>query len=592
MPYDEYTIRKAKEKGIFEDNVFDPKVLLLPEEDKEKIQKQLNKLLDETEKKETKLKNIPPQKEVDVELNFMEKLIAFILSFFGIMTLSDYKIRKALHIVEKKLSKIKPQVYNHSSKKLTRFFALKIYNLYTQLGLLRDLIQYTFNSPEWSNPLQPGKTGIELLFEKLCNINSSVTDEKFSIKNITKVVTEMGSLKLAWAPIEDAIKNHLESFTSDLIKNANMLYTNLLYLKRIAEYDFIQLLKRFDPNFSPKETPIFTDIPGEAIIPYLIDLEENLIQIDFSLDNLTLLKKLTEVAKFLSISPQAEGGDVTDELLEEEILNLINNLNNLASERVLTMLIQVLKKDPFYFPSVFYVQYDLFKIYSEVFYKRIKFITESIVKEKKLKEMETFIKKDFNEIVWAGVYCPEYSEKIERKGLGNFDFTYHIGTIRTFFDLYFKDSIRDFLSLVLLNGLFADRFFQKTLSELTYNLEKFEEKFRNFLEDVEFSGNSGKKITGYLERTDLTPEIKKTAERVVSNINANAKELFNEFYNIFIILEDCISKLRKDIELHPPKYLRNIRSIGGSKNQKLLSALIIDSDKLKSLKEVFVFLRE
>lgn len=594
MPYDRDTVKKLKEKGIFEDNVFDPNVLQLSEEEKAKIQRQIiTKSLSEEEKKEFEFPQPkPPSKEVEVELTFLERVLAFILSFFGIMSLSDYKLKKAIYLIEKRLLKIKPPLYNHRSNKITKFFALKIYNIYTQLALIREIVRKTFDSPEWENPLQPRKTGVELLFEKLAGINSSVIDEKFSIQNITRVVSEIGGFKLAWEGIEEAVKKHFESITKESIDTANALYTNLIHLKKLSEYDFVQLLKRFDPDFSPKTTPSFADIPGEAIVPYLSELENSLIQIDFSIDNFTLIKKILEVSHFLSISGNENEDSLDEEIIDDQILSLVTVLKNFAYEQSLTMLIQIFTKDPAYSPIVLFSKYDLYKIYCDTFYKRIKFITEHIVKEKKLKEIEEVVKKVYNEIIWVGIYNPSYSHSLEERGLGNFEYIYHIGTINTFFELYFEDSIKKFLSLVLLNGLFADKFFQKTLSEVAYNLEKFEEKFRTFREDLSNEGNIGKKILGYLDRKEVTPNIKKTVERLIGNVNTSAIELFSEFFNIFILLEDCLGKLRKDIELHPPKYLRNIRSIGGSKNPKILSTLITDHETLKSLKEVFTFLKE
>ncbi len=594
MPYDEYTVRKAKEKGIFQDKVFDPRVLQLSEEEKEKLQKELDKTSLELEKKKDgvhTLKTNLSDKDLDVKLGFFEKIWIFILSFFGITSLTEYKINKSLHFVEKQITKIKPPIYNRGTKKLTAFFAFRIYNIYTQLGIIRRLMENTLNSLEWANSEQIRKTGVELFFEKICMVNSSVIDEKFSSQNIQRVLNEFGSLKLAWEGMEDAIKKHFETFSRETIENANALYTNILYIKRLAEYDFSQFLKRFDPEFSLKTTPNFIDVAGEALVGYLMELESIFIQIDFSVNNLDLIKKLIEVEKFMLISTN-EAELLDDELMDEEIINLLTNLKNIAYDSSLTNLIRIFKRDPLYNPVVLHTTFDVFKVYCDVFYRRMKYIIEFTFKERKLKEVENYINKVFNVIEWVGIYNPEISASLESRGFGSFDYVYHIATVNTFLINHFRTGIKNFLSLALLSGFFLDKFFQKTLSELTYDLEKFEEKFNDFYMDMQKDGNTAKKVMGYLERRDITNDIKKTVERVVTSINTNAKEIFNEFYNLFIILEDCMEKLKKDIELHPPKYLRNIRSIGGSRNPRILSGLITDYENVHSLKEVVVFLRD
>ncbi len=591
MPYDEYTVKKAKEKGIFEDNVFDPKVLQLSEEEKRKLQSDLEKVASGLENKSHNytLRDTFDNKEIEVKLSFFEKIWVFLLSFFGIISLSEYKLRKSLHSIIKQLSKIKPPIFLPHSKKLTPFFALRIYNLYTMLGILRKLINETLNSDEWSNPNQLRKTGLELFFEKLCMVNPNIIDEKFSYQNIQKVINEFGNIKNAWEGIEEAIAKHFESFPPDAIENSNLLYTNFIYLKRLAEYDFISLLRRFDPDFTMKNTPNFTEVSGEALLPYLVDLESIFIQIDFSLNNLDVLKKLVEIRNYINLANEEE---TEEENIEEEIIQLLTNLKNMAYEASFTNIIKILKKDPLYSASVLYTRFDLFKLYCETFHKRIKYITETSFKERKSKEIESYVNKIFKNIEWVGIYNNDTSEKLEARGFGSFEYIYQIATINTFLTDYFNTTIKSFLSLVLLSGFFLDKFFQKTLSELTYDLEKFEEKFNHFYAEMQREGNTAKKIIGYLERRDVTSDIKKTVERLITAINTEAKELFAEFSNLFFIMEDCIDKLRKDIDLHPLKFLRNIRSIGGSKNTKILTTLIEDNEKLKELKEVISFLRD
>lgn len=591
MPYDEYTVKKAKEKGIFEDNVFDPKVLQLSEEEKRKLQSDLEKATSGLENKphDYTLKDNFDNKEIEIKLSFFEKIWVFLLSFFGITSLSEYKLKKSLHSIIKQLSKIKPPIFLPHSKKLTPFFALRIYNLYTMLGILRKIINETLNSDEWATPNQLRKTGLELFFEKLCMVNPNIIDEKFSYQNIQKVINEFGNVKNAWEAIEEAIAKHFESFPADAIENANLLYTNFIYMKRLAEYDFISLLRRFDPDFTMKSTPNFTEVSGEALLPYLVDLESIFIQIDFSLNNLDVLKKLIEVRNYINLANEEES---EEENLEEEIIQLLTNLKNMAYEASFTNIIKILKKDPLYSASVLYTRFDLFKLYCETFHKRIKYITETSFKERKSKEIESYVNKIFKNIEWVGIYNNDTSEKLEARGFGSFEYIYQIATINTFLNNYFNTTIKSFLSLVLLSGFFLDKFFQKTLSELTYDLEKFEEKFNHFYIEMQRDGSTAKKIIGYLERRDITSDIKKTVERLITSINTEARELFFEFANLFFIMEDCIDKLRKDIDLHPPKFLRNIRSIGGSKNTKILTTLIEDNEKLKELKEVISFLRD
>jgi hypothetical protein len=71
-----------------------------------------------------------------------------------------------------------------------------------------------------------------------------------------------------------------------------------------------------------------------------------------------------------------------------------------------------------------------------------------------------------------------------------------------------------------------------------------------------------------------------------------AGELFERFYPNFSVMVEIITKLHNDINSKPPKYLRNIRSIGGLKNLKYLNTLSESHETIKSIQELMILLKD
>ncbi len=610
MSYDQNSVDQAKKKGLFNDKVFDPKALQLSSEEKEKIQKDINRHQPEVEEppfpQEQLSSNAKPfeKKEFYVELNFFEKIYIVFLSFFSRQGVYNYRLNKALKNIEKSLNKYKPSVFNSSTQRITKFFAYKLHDVYLKILALKKVMEQPLNSESWDNPEQIHKTGLELLFEKIMDINSKEVDSNFSYQGIGRIIADFESSMKAGNAVENSIKAYLASLDKKSTEAANKIYTNLMYIKNLTEYDFISLFKRFDPQYNPGVSPAFNDIAAEALLPYLSDLEDILLQIDLNLDNVLIFKNLFDVSSFMAMTSEPsliiEEGKMNNdndssvrERIENEFYQCFDALKDLLTKNYFTQLLQLIKRDPLYTPVIMHTNYDIYKLYCEIFEERINFIAAFIMKEKRTKKIDIHVKKIFTVFKWAGVYSIETSAKIEELGLIGFIYCYHLGIINTFLNTIYDETMKSILNLTVTNGLFIEKFFQKTVSDTFYSLDKFEEKLRDFIFDMKDEGVTGKKISSLLLKKEGNQiETRKTLERNTAYANTKAKELFDEFYPNFSLITDILTKLYNDIDTKPPKYLRNIRTIGGLKNSRYLSGLLKSYETIKSIKELILLLKE
>lgn len=613
MPYEKSNIDDARKKGIFDNNTLDPKVLTLSIEEKAKMQKDLSKAQkdmnkgDEAGAQDEGKRERPREKPAfDITLSAFERIVAFILQVFGIQTIDKYKMNKIIRLIGRELSKIKPPIFNYTNRRVTRFFAYKVYDLYLRLIGFRQLFERTVDDPKvWDNPNMK-RTGVELFFEKMAGINSDEVGARFGDDGLSKTLADFDSPKNAADAVNKALYAYLYSIDKGLIEQINRSYTNLVYFQKLADFDFLQLFRRFDGNFSAAASPNFMDIPGDALLTYLKDLEEAVLQIDLSMDGIQVFRMLQQTAKAIhgdDITPDGDpdvpGARIDNSILNDEgkltnnVILLIEALKELMMKKFNTLLIQVIKNDPTYGPSIVHTRYDLYKIYCDVFEKRVALKVKKIQKERRSKKVEDILRMNFPNYQWVGVCTISLSEKMEQSGFSPFLYFYHLALVSSFMHYFYEELIKNMLNIVLLNGMFMEQHFKKTCSDTFYSLEAFAEEFASFTLEIGVEGPVGKKLMGLLSKKDENQtDYRKVVERVILSINGRAGEYYDKFFALFQVLVDIVNKIFTDIDAKPPKNIRNIRAIGGLKNVRLVSVIEKSFHVINQVKELIKLLRE
>jgi hypothetical protein len=609
MPYDKSNVDDAKKKGIFDNNTLDPKVLTLSIEEKAKMQKDLSKaqknmnMAGESAAGEDQKREERRQKPAfDISLTLFERLLAFFLQIFGIESVDKFKMNKIIKLIGRELSKIKPPIYNYSNRRVTRFYAYKIYDLYLRLIGFRQLFERTLGDPKiWDNP-NIKRAAVEVFFEKMAGINSDEVNARFGEDGLARTLAEFDNAKSATDTVNKAVYAYLFSIDKELIDQINRSYTNLVYFQRLAEYDFLQLFRRFDSDFTPASSPSFMDIPGEALLSYLKDLEENILQIDLSMDSVAVFQKLQQTA--LLVNGDALVANDTDVRIDMSVLNdegkltntvilLIEALKELMMKKFNTLLIQVIKNDPTYGPSIVHTRYDLYKIYCEVLEKRVTLQVKKIMKERRNKKIEDILKMNFPDFQWVGVCTASLSEKLEMNGFTPFLYFYHLALVSSFLRHFYEELIKSVLNIVLLNGNFMETHFKKTCSDNFYGLEAYHEEYKTFMEELGVEGVLGKKLMALLARKDENQaDYRKVVERNILSINGRSGEMFDKFFALFQVLLEIVNKIFTDVDAKPPKNIRNIRGIGGLKNSRLMNAIEKSFHAMNQIKELIRLLRE
>lgn len=608
MKYPKDQIEGAKNAGAF-DSDMDAKILALDDDEKSRLNKSftsLQKDLDteptdeDSEHLDTQETSLPP----DVPLSFFEKILSFLFQVLGIKTVEQFKIDKLLKDVEKDLSFIKPTIFLPKNKRITRAFAHKIHDLFLRLLWMKNLFDLTLNNnKEWENSKLP-KTLVEKFFEKLSGINSTDVDSYFSREGMSRIIKQFDDPKLAMETIDKNMQSYLASIDKTLISKVNQSFTELMFFKNLSEYDYISLFRRFDPSFEMGRAPTFNDIPGDAMLSYLLSLEELLMHIDLKLNYSPIFIALYKV------SLEAQGDDNLDKLTAEgleindnnplqedkllqELAALTEILKELMYKNYFTLIIRMLKQNPVYQPSVLLTSYDLFHIYSETLQSRVKLTAKKIIRSHKQKDLEAHLHKIFPNLFWVGIYSQAVNEDLEKNEYPSFKYSHYMAVIYSFLTVYYKEIMKNSINILLLNGVFSEKSFHKQLSDTFYSMDKFVNSFEEIVGELQADGNTGKKLLSFLnKKISYHTENRKIIEKMIVNMNGKAHDLCNQFTKLFNNFSQLITKVYNDIDAKPPKYVKNIRSIGGFRNVKFLQSIEKSQYIMKNLKTTIHLLQD
>ncbi|URA09804.1 DUF5312 family protein [Thermospira aquatica] len=597
MPYDKENIERAKAKGLFQNGVFDAKALELDSEEKERLKKELTKIqsnsTEQAKPQQAPVSPAPLQEEIpiNIQLSLWDKIVMFFLALLGMQVQENYLQYKALRQVYKDLALIRPPIYNKKQRTVTRYFAYKIHDLQLKLLFFKPMFEI-METPQWDTAEQ-GKTGIERLCEALMQVDKEKVFAIFGYESIYRRLQENPSSQTI-AAIRQEAEEYLASLSSEKKETANRAYTFLMYMKNLVFYEFEWLLKRFDPSYEVGKEAHFIDIPGEALLFYLTNLEEALLQIDLNIDFLVPFQALFSVYdEMTSIDEANEKSE--KEMIKTTFLSQIDALKSTLQELLYrnycTLLIRVIKKNPSYFPSFVHIRFDLVQKYTEIMEKKLKWSFEKAMRQVKFEKVEKNIRAYFPNLKPVGIYTMDRSKELENLGFPTFSHAYTLAILIHFFDIYYKEWIQPLLNIVTINGIFNDEYFKRSVSDTLYAVERFQTKLQEIVNSFHQEGDRGSKFLLLFKRRE-TQENKRSLEKHIISMNSIVADLFREFYGHYLSLKDIVTKLYSDTTEPIPKYLRNARSVGQSKNQLYKESLKKTWELFQSLEPILQMLRE
>ena len=145
--YDREAIDSAHKEGLF-DSEFDPMVLGLQDDEKERLSRELGaageQLKEKNKAQSRKRRKKRQNNDTDKEDSFFGKIIRWIVMLFTGVDRAEFEKRQQLRVIRKKLLHIKPLIFNFTHKTVLPSLGFQLYSLYSMISLYAPIFDRIF----------------------------------------------------------------------------------------------------------------------------------------------------------------------------------------------------------------------------------------------------------------------------------------------------------------------------------------------------------------------------------------------------------------------------------------------------------------
>lgn len=341
----------------------------------------------------------------------------------------------------------------------------------------------------------------------------------------------------------------------------------------LCRYDYERIIGLFDPSASiddPRYKPDFAPVPGEQILPELLDFY-------YLTESFVFSSQLKENVLRLLEKRQP---DSFDESKKTKIDKLFTQLGKSLSERLdtglLLSLIRVTKDDPDFTPSTPREHKDYLDAYRTRITTQFEKDRERILREQHESAISSDIRNLFgdSEIQAIEGYDEETDSLLRRESPNGFVWIKPLRILRTFVAGDFERLLKESVKRVLVEGYFDNKAYQNNLANILYQCKRTSGRILEFEEQLQGNGRiSLIAMKRYIEEMRRGKDIASFLNRLVDAINDKAREIVEDEVGLFAMLGEALGDLLSDFRKSGPDLVTNIRTLGGGRNREILSQI-------------------
>jgi hypothetical protein len=525
----------------------------------------------------------------EIYLSLWDRILIFIFSLLGVMSRSEYILRKRLNLIRDRLKNISPPIMNVRTNELYPQFGKYIFEIYQKFRRILELLNMSvFNPNLWDNTNLQYTTCAEYLFEFLTNTRSL-----FGTLDVKSLLAKKLPVKRLFEQIDTEVEKVVSTLDPALVNKANKVYSKLFVIKELESVDFKRILKYFanERNEISKYC-----IPDGWFVGELEKLASVLSEIDITpmiLDVLTALKKYLgeivgkdapEYKSLLEIDPVISSESF------EELRDTIENLH-------LIEVLSLLKKDPDYIPFWVVPDRSLVNVYKEVVKRKSKAYASNVVNSSVKEKQNLFYmflpeglesKEKFSNLT---IYTEGKNEILSKYQLPQFLYVVPVEIIYVFFDALWKKGFYSSLNDLVVNGIFKDKYLKSTLSNLIISFSELEKDLLDFLKRTGKGGEEYNILNKFFEDpTSLNSEnLKRTLQQKISFVNSLAYSLVFKMNDYSGQFNKYLGYVLDDFNSLTPEYVLNIKSIKGIHNPLLKASLSKGKEAFSNIIEILSY---
>lgn len=521
-------------------------------------------------------------------------LLAAIKDFFlGMFSRNPEEVhrRRELKRIASFLSSIRPTVWKQSQKAVLPGFADTFLTYCQLLKPVADIVRKTVASQD----VRQSQRFYDLLIDTRLPVEERERKIFFGYEGMADRVSR------AVHP-EDEIESVSREFLSFMkvldSPEIRVLDTELLEMERLVDicrHDYERILGLFDPGVNldnPSYRPEFSPVPGESLLPELIDF--HYISHDFWFttrmeDNLSILLS--------RLAPEESGG--SNRLKLQKFLSALNKIlkNQLGSDMLLALM-RAIKADPVFSPPLARERRSFLESYKNRVYTQFQKDKERILRERH----ESAITHDINalfgdmEIMEMESYNETNAALLARESPDTFAHVKPMRILKTFIYSIFDPRFREPVKRLLVEGYFDNKAFQNNLANVFFQCEHSGERFQNFEEQIGGNGRiSVIAIRRYIEEAKRGKDVAVFLGKQTDTINNRAREILENETNLFGMLGEALADIVADFKRSTPEIVTNIRTLGAGRNRDLMGHLangVQDIQRLIKIMKNFTFIKQ
>jgi hypothetical protein len=467
------------------------------------------------------------------------------------------------------LAELRPPYYRPKQNLVLPGFAHAIFRFNALLRPLTELARSTVASPD----IRVSQRYFDYLIDRRLPPAEQERKRFFAYEGMTERI--QGSLR-SDEELE-AIQREFQAFLYSLdALGTRAVNADLFEVDRfidLCRHDYERIIGLFDPSANlddPRYKPDFAPVPGEQVLPELVDFY-------YLTESFAFSPQLKENVLLLLEKRQP---DSFDEAKKVKIDKIFSQLGKELSERldrdILLALMRVIKDDPAYTPSTPRERKDFLDAYRRRLVTQFDKDKERILREQHENAIAVDIRSLFGneDILEVDGYDEENDSLLRKESPNGLVWIKPLRILKTFVANDFEPQLKEAIKRILVEGYFDNKGFQNNLANILYQCERSGGRILEFEEQLRGTGRvSLVAMRRYIEEMRRGKDIGTFLNRLVDTINDKAREIVEDETGLFSMLGEALGDLVSDFKRSSPDLITNIRTLGGGRNREILAPI-------------------
>jgi len=497
----------------------------------------------------------------------MDKLLEFFETLFLYIIYprtEDRDRRLELRRIWRELRYMKLDYIDQHGKKVVSEYASKQYSLYKLISTLRKTLQL----PAQRQELLQETNLLEYLVLQQCDPQVRRGLNGFSYESLLDRIKHASDRGAAWKSVEREwveIVSHISDLAQHKLNN-DFFQLELMY--GLMEFDFVSLFKLFDSSFIENQTqqiPRFGDVSAILLDQYLLDFYFITAYLRVTPNLRMLLINLFEYYnedESIPLSAVRESIDYIELLFENEL-----------SESTHHSLIQLSQQDPTYEPETASVSHNYVEEVQKKLIKRYENSRDLVKRELAEVELKDSIGDllSGHDLVELQGYTRDNEELFLDLGLNGFLYTLPLQVVKTFYLSVFSKGLLGSLRKIYEDGNYENRDFQQGYDEALRQFSAVANRIDHF--ETQLQQQNGTSLEGMQKMARFggsSLQNFEVIETFLNDVNRKAEKILDCTGKSAEELHRRIGAIIGDHRSANPKFISNIRVIGGDRNRDIL----------------------